>query len=70
MKIIEKILDIETGEENIIEREETADEKKARLDFEAEKIAENQANAEKEAARQAVLAKLGLTAEEAAALLA
>lgn len=69
MKIIERIVNTETNETIDIEREETAQEKIQReareLDF-----AEKQAAAEaKEAARSAVLTKLGLTAEEAQALL-
>jgi len=36
MKITEKIFDITTGEETIVEREETTDEKKAREKQEAE----------------------------------
>lgn len=69
MKIIQKIVDVITGEETIIERDETAEELKARENWEkhtAELAAEATA---KEAARQAVLTKLGLTAEEVAALL-
>lgn len=65
MKIIEA--NVETGE--IIEREMNADElaqweaNNAQLELEAAELAA------KEAARQAVLEKLGLTADEAAALL-
>jgi hypothetical protein len=69
MKIIEKEFNIQTGEETITEREETAGEKKSRLDHDKE-IAKLQAEAEaKAASRQAVLDRLGLTAEEAALLL-
>jgi len=69
MKITEKEFNIETGEEIITERDETAAETKARLDYAAE-IAALQAEAEAKAtARQAVLDRLGLTAEEAQLLL-
>jgi hypothetical protein len=69
MKIIEKDFNLETGEETITERDETLEETKARENHEKavkKELAELQA---KEAARQAVLEKLGLTADEAAALL-
>ena len=69
MKIIEKNVNVVTGEETIVEREETAEEAKAREDWEkhcAELAAEQ---ASKDAARQAVLNKLGLTADEVTALL-
>ena len=69
MKIIEKIFDIQSGEETIIEREETAEETTERLEFLA-KLAEEKAEAEAEAAaRQAILDRLGLTEEEARLLL-
>ena len=62
-----KIHNTETGE--IIEREMTpAELKQAEADNKAALLAA-QANAEREAAKQAVLAKLGLTADEVAALL-
>ena len=69
MKIIEKIIDITTGEETITERDETAAETKARLEREAEVAAQAAAQAEATAARQAVLTRLGITAEEAQLLL-
>jgi hypothetical protein len=69
MKITEKEFNVITGEETMIERDETPVEKQFRLDHEAE-IAAAQAQAEAKAtARQSVLDKLGLTAEEIAALL-
>jgi uncharacterized protein (DUF3084 family) len=69
MKITEKNFDITTGEETITERDETADETKSRLDY-ADKVAADLAEAEKKAAtKQAVLDKLGLSADEVAALL-
>jgi hypothetical protein len=69
MKITEKEFNAITGEEIITEREETAAETKERLDYAAE-IAALKAEAEaKAAARQAILDRLGLTAEEAQLLL-
>jgi hypothetical protein len=69
MKITEKEFNFQTGEETITERDETAAEKKARLDFEKE-IAAAQAEAEAKAtARQAIADRLGLTADELAVLL-
>ena len=69
MKIIEKNFDILTGKETITERDETAAETKARLDY-AAAVAAQQAEAQAKAtARQAVLDRLGLTAEEAQLLL-
>jgi hypothetical protein len=69
MKITEKEFNIQTGEETITERDETAAETQARLEYEA-KVAVKQAEAEAKAtARQAVLDRLGLTAEEAQLLL-
>lgn len=69
MKIIEKEFNIQTGEETITERDETAAETKARLDH-AKKVAAKQAEAEAKAtARAEILNRLGLSAEEAAILL-
>jgi len=69
MKIIERTHNIQTGETVDIERDETAQEVTERETAEA-KFAEEQAEAEaKESARQAVLDRLGLTAEEAQLLL-
>ena len=69
MKIITKEFNIQTGEETITERDETAAEKKDRLDFEKE-IAAAQAEAQAKAiARLAILDRLGLTADEAKLLL-
>jgi hypothetical protein len=69
MKIIEKTFNVQTGEETITERDETAAEKKARLDFEKQ-IAAQQAEAEAKAtARQAIADRLGLTADELQVLL-
>jgi len=69
MKITEKTFNIETNQEIIIERDETAAETKIRLDY-AKKVENSSAEAvAKAAAKQAVIDKLGLTAEEIAALL-
>jgi hypothetical protein len=69
MKIIEKEFNAATGEETITERDETAAETKARLDFEKEK-AEAKAQADAKATQKAaLLEKLGITADEAALLL-
>jgi predicted DNA-binding antitoxin AbrB/MazE fold protein len=64
-----KTVDLETGEETIIELEETAKEKADRIQGEKE-LAERLAAADKAAAdKAALLAKLGITADEAALLL-
>jgi hypothetical protein len=69
MKIIEKTHNIETGEIVDIERNETPDETKARLDnTKAIAIAKAEAEA-KATAKAALLERLGITAEEAALLL-
>jgi hypothetical protein len=67
--IIEKIVDVTTGEEKFIERELTAQEKAERDAIKAE-AAQAKADAEAKAAqRAAILERLGLTEEEAAVLL-
>ncbi len=69
MKIIEKEFNALTGEETIIERDETAAEKKEReaiIAQQTELAAEAQA---KETARQAIADRLGLTADELKLLL-
>ena len=69
MKIKETTFDIQTGEETITERDETAAEKKAREKFEAD-IAKEQVEAQAKAtAKQAIADRLGLTADELAVLL-
>jgi Cdc6-like AAA superfamily ATPase len=68
MKRIHKIYDATTGEETIIEREETAEETQARLDAAAENAAAETAAQVKADARAAIATKLGLTAEELATL--
>jgi hypothetical protein len=69
MKITEKEFNVITGETTITERDETADETKARLDHAKELAAMNAYEESKAIARQAVLDKLGLTADEVTALL-
>ena len=69
MKITEKEFNVQTGEETITERDETAAEKKAREKAEEEfaaRLAETEAEF---AARQKILDRLGLTADEAKLLL-
>ena len=64
MKITERTHNIETGEIIDIERDETKEETKARLD--AEKAAKDYAEAkvEQETKKAALLARLGLTEDE------
>jgi hypothetical protein len=69
MKIVEKIYDVVSGEETIVEREETVAEVKAREKLEAD-YAKIKAEAEAKAvARQAIADRLGLTADELQVLL-
>jgi hypothetical protein len=69
MKIVEKEFNAITGEETITERDETPQEEAYRLEHAAQ-VAQYQAEAEAKAtARQAILDRLGLTAEEAQLLL-
>lgn len=65
------IVNCETGETQIIPltEQEIADLETARLQAEADAAAAAQAEAEKQVARQTILNRLGLTAEEAALLL-
>jgi hypothetical protein len=71
MKLTEKTFDVITGEETVIERDETAAETKARLDR-AKEIAVLQAEAEAKAQAKATaegkLAALGLTTDDLRAL--
>jgi membrane-bound ClpP family serine protease len=69
MKIIEKEFNAITGEETITEREETAAEKEARESAEAKAIKLAEELQAKEAARQAVADRLGITADELKLLL-
>jgi predicted oxidoreductase len=69
MKIVEKEFNALTGEETITEREETTVEKKAREAFIKEATAKKAEIEAKEAARQAIADRLGLTADELKILL-
>ena len=69
MKIIEKEYNALTGKETIIERDETPAETKSREDAIAAAQKRADEAEQKELTRQAVLAKLGLTADEVAALI-
>jgi hypothetical protein len=64
MKYIEAIYDCETGTETFVEREYT----KEQLESQKQLADERKAIADKEAARNAVYLKLGLTAEDITAL--
>ena len=64
MKITEKQFNIETNEETIIEREETKEETKARLNLEKAAKDYADAKAEQEAKKAALLTRLGLTEDE------
>jgi len=69
MKITERTHNVETGETVDVERDETAAESKARLDA-AKAIAAEQVTAEANAtAKAALLARLGITADEAKLLI-
>ena len=69
MLIIEKEVNAFTGEETITEREMTTPEAKVFAASEKIRLAEIAEAEAKSAAKQAVLDKLGLSAEEVAALL-
>jgi stringent starvation protein B len=69
MKIIEKIFNVETGEETIFERDETSAEKKIREQDEKEFAAIEAEAKVKAEQRQEILDRLGLTADEAKLLL-
>lgn len=71
MKIIEKEFNALTNETTVIERDETANEKKHRQALEARLVLEAeeaQAKAKAKAAAQAKLEALGITMEDLAAL--
>ena len=69
MIIIEKTFNIETGEETITQRNETASEKKQREKTETDQaLAQAEAEA-KATARHAIADRLGLTADELQVLL-
>lgn len=64
MKIIERIVNLETGETVDIERDETAAEKKTR-EAKAKEVAAELAEAQaKETAKAVILDRIGLTADE------
>ena len=69
MKTIEKIINIQTGEETIVENELSTEEVAYIKAFQLAEKQKAEELAVKESARLAVLTKLGLTAEEAQALL-
>jgi len=69
MKMIEKIIDISTGEETIIERDETPEETKLRLDYENKVSRILDYEETKAVEKAALLAKLGITEDEAKLLL-
>ena len=64
MKIIERTHNVLTGEITDIERDETKEETKARLDTEKAAKAYAEAKAEQEAKKAALLTRLGLTEDE------
>jgi len=69
MKTTEKIFNVITGKEIIIERDETAAETKERLDW-IKEITAQAAEAEAAATQKAaLLARLGITADEAKLLI-
>ena len=69
MIIREKIFDLSTNEETIIERQETEQETKERLEFVALLAKEQEEASKKAKARVALLERLGITEEEAKLLL-
>ena len=69
MKIVEKTFDVTTGEESIVERDETTAEQSAREAKEVEFAAAQAEAATKATQRQALLTRLGITEEEARILL-
>jgi hypothetical protein len=69
MKITETIFNVITQKTTILEREMTAEEVAERDAAAAEQAQQEAEKATKETARQAVLSKLGLSAEEVEALL-
>lgn len=69
MKITQKTINIETGQEIIVEIDETPEDRKARLDLEkahAARIAAEEVNVKEKAA---LLTRLGITDAEAKLLL-
>ena len=69
MKITEEIHNIQTGETQVIERDETAQEQAERLESQS-RVTTEQAEAEAKAiAKAALLVQLGITEEQAKLLL-
>jgi len=64
MKITERIHNVETGEIIDVERDETKEETKARLDTEKAAKAYAEAKAQADAEKSAILTRLGLTEDE------
>ena len=64
-----KVIEIDATKNTAVERDETADEKALRDTAHKAFLADNKAAETKAAERQAVLDKLGLTADEITALL-
>ena len=69
MKITEKIVDVQTGEETLVERDATPEEIVKHNEWQTKVELEAQALAEAAAKRQALLDKLGITEDEARLLL-
>ena len=69
MKITEKIVNALTGEETFLERDETKEETKLRLEAEAQVVSKKAEAESKATAKAALLERMGLTADEAALLL-
>ena len=69
MKISEKIVNALTGEETFLERDETKEETKLRLEAEAQVVSKKAEAESKATAKAALLKRMGLTADEAALLL-
>ena len=70
MKIIETTYDIQTGQETIVERDESTNEKAFRVELERLTQQRIAAAEQKATAKAALLERLGITADEAALLLA
>ena len=69
MKIIETTYDIQTGQETIVERDESTNEKAFRVELERLTQQRIAAAEQKATAKAALLERLGITADEAALLL-
>jgi len=69
MKKTEKIFNVETGEETVIERDETLFEKNLTKQFQAYVISQEAEIGQIQEAKSALLEKLGITEDEAKLLL-